>query len=441
MLIAIMLVVVLVILNGVLAASELSIVSARKVRLTQRAEAGSHGARAALVLAENPDRFLSVVQIGITLVGIFAGAFGGATLSEPLADLLDGLPGIGSYSGAISVAIVVAAITYLSLVIGELVPKRLALLNPEGIAERVAQPMTVLSTVVGPAVGLLAHSSDAILRLLGARASSGPPITEEEVSALLHQGADAGIFAEAERVMVENVFRLGDRRADELMTPRFRIIAIDLERSDEENRHRMASAPYTSFPVCEGSLDRVVGVVSVKTLWARQLTGASTDIRAAMDAPQFVPESSPVLTVMERFKRTGVHIALVVDEYGGIEGMLTLNDVLEGVLGDLEPSTATDGGWAVPRADGSWLLDGEAAAHDVRELLEIDELPGEEEGDYETLGGFVMASLQHIPAAGDLVSWAGWRFEVVDMDGNRVDKVLVHREPGHRDDTIDSTTT
>ena len=420
----ILILLVLVVVNGVLAASELAVVSARRARLQGRAEAGNAGARAALELGAAPDRFLAAVQIGITLVGILAGAYGGAALSGPVADLLDGVPAIEGYADAIAVALVVTAITYLSLVVGELVPKRLALLNPEGIAVAVARPMRVLARVASPIVTLLALSSDAVLRLLGARASTEPSVTEEEVEHLLQEGARAGIFAESERAMVQGVFDLGDRRAAELMTPRHRVVYLDLTRPEDENRRRMIASPHNHFPVCERSLDRVLGVVSVKTLWSRSLAGAPTDPRAAMVPPLFVPESAPVLTVMEQFKRTGVHLALVVDEYGGIEGLLTLNDVLEDVVGDLEPENEADNRQAMRRPDGSWLLDGGLPAHEARALLGIDALPGEEEGDYETLGGFVMAVLGRIPAAGDAVDWAGLRFEVVDMDGNRVDKVL-----------------
>ncbi|MDP9364182.1 MAG: hemolysin family protein [Chloroflexota bacterium] len=422
----------LIVANGALAASELAVVSARRARLQQRAEDGNPGARAALELAAEPDRFLSTVQIGITLIGILAGAYGGAALSAPLADALARVPGLAPYAGGVAVAVVVTLITYLSLVVGDLVPKRLALLNAEGIAVAVARPMWILCRLAAPAVAVLAVSSDAALRLIGARPSTEPPVTEEEVEQLLQEGTRAGVFAETERVMVQGVFDLGDRSAGELMTPRHRIVFLDLAKPPAENRRRMADAPHHHFPVCDGSLDRVLGVVSVKTLWSRALAGEETDPRAVMIDPLFVPESAPVLQVMERFKQTGVQLALVVDEYGGVEGKLTLNDVLKGVVGDLDPNAAGDGR-AVRRTDGSWLLDGGPPAHEVRALLAIDTLPGEEEGEYETIGGFVMARLGRIPAAGDALGWADHRFEVVDMDGNRVDKVLAQPEPAAPD--------
>lgn len=275
----------LILANGVLAASELAVVSARKARLRQRAAEGDAGARVALDLAAAPDRFLSTVQIGITLIGILAGAYGGAALSAPLADLLEGVPGIEAYAGTIAVAIVVTLITYLSLVIGELVPKRLALLNAEGIAVAVARPMRLLSRVAAPAVSLLSLSGDAILRLLRARPSGEPPVTEEEVEHLLREGTRAGVFLETEWAMVQGVLDLDDRRAGELMTPCHRIVFLDLTKPAPENRRRMAESPHNHFPVCDGSLDRILGVVSVKTLWSRSLTGQDTDPQAAMTPP------------------------------------------------------------------------------------------------------------------------------------------------------------
>jgi putative hemolysin len=414
----------LVVVNGLLAASELAVVSARRARLQPRADGGDAGARAALELAAAPDRFLSTVQIGITLVGILAGALGGAALTDPLATALGRAAWLAPYAGAIAGVVVVAAITYLSLLVGELVPKRLALQNPEGIAARVARPMQALSRVTAPVVTLLAVSSDALLRLLRARPSTEPSITEEEVEHLLQEGTRAGVFEESERAMVQGVFDLGDRRAGELMTPRHRVVFLDLLKPNAENRRRMAASAHHAFPVCEGSLDRVLGVVSVKDLWRRALAGEPTDPREAMAEPLFVPEAAPIPTVVERFRQTGTHLALVVDEYGGVEGLLTLNDVLAAIVGDLEPADATGGPRAVRRTDGSWLLDGGLPAHEVREVLAIESLPGEEAGEYETLGGFVMARLGRIPAPGDATDWAGLRFEVVDMDGNRVDKVL-----------------
>lgn len=423
-----LIVVVLVLINGVLAASELSIVSIRKARLQPRADEGDAGARTALALAAEPDRFLSTVQIGITLIGIVAGAFGGAALTEPVADWLQRVPPLAPYAGAVAGLLVVGLITYLSLLIGELVPKRLALQNPEAIAVRVARPLAILARVAAPIVAFLAFTSDLVLRLIGARASTEPPVTEEEVELLLQEGTRHGVFAEAERVVVQGVFDLGDRNTGELMTPRRKMVVLDLAQPDAENRRRIAEAPHTTFPVVDGSSDNVVGLVSVKALWGRNDPDAPLDLAGAMMAPMFVPESAPVLRVLEQFRRAGTHLALVVDEYGGVEGLLTMQDVLDAIAGDLDAPDEANDGRAVRRADGSWLLDGSLPAHEVRELLEIDELPGEEDGEFETLGGFIMTTLGHVPAVGEMAETSGWRFEVADMDGNRVDRVLASPE-------------
>ncbi len=415
---------VLVLINGVLAASELSIVSARKARLQPRADEGDAGARTALALAAEPDRFLSTVQIGITLIGIVAGAFGGAALTVPVAEWLRRVPPLAPYATAVAGFLVVGLITYLSLLIGELVPKRLALQNPEGIAIRVARPMAMLSRIAAPIVAFLAFTSDLVLRLIGARASDEPPVTEEEVELLLQEGARHGVFAEAERVVVQGVFDLGDRNTGELMTPRRKMVVLDLSQPDEENRRRILEAPHTTFPVIDGSPDNVVGLVSVKALWGKDDPSVPLDLAGSMIAPMFVPESAPVLRVLEQFRRAGTHLALVVDEYGGVEGLLTMQDVLDAIAGDLDAPDEAHDGRAVRRADGSWLLDGSLPAHEVRELLEIGDLPGEEDGEFETLGGFIMASLGHVPSVGEIAEAGGWRFEVADMDGNRVDRVL-----------------
>jgi putative hemolysin len=420
----------LVLFNGVLAASELSVVSARKARLQPRAEAGDAGAKAALTLAEAPDRFLSTVQIGITLVGILAGAFGGATLTTQLADALRRFGPLAPYANVLGAVAVVGLITYLSLVIGEIVPKRLALLNPEGIATRVARPMVLLARVAAPVVWLLTISSNLALRLVGGRQNDEPPVTEEEVEHLLQEGTRHGVFAESERAMVQGVFDLGDRNAGELMTPRRRMVALDLQSPDAENRLRIADTAFAIFPVVDGSPDKVVGVVSVRALWGSARDGVPLDLVGAMEPPLFVPESAPVLRVLEQFRQTRTHLAVVVDEYGGVEGLLTMEDVLAAIAGDLDEPGGADGDGAMQRADGSWLLDGALPAHEVREVLDLAELPGEEEGEFETLGGFVMARLGHIPAPGEETATGGWRFEVVDMDGHRVDKVLATADRG-----------
>ena len=422
-----LLLVFLFLLNGLFAMSELAIASSRKTRLQQWAEEGNEQAAAALRLAEHPNRFLATVQIGITLIGIITGFFGGATLSEPIAAQLQKIPALAPYSDAIAVVFVVGIVTYLSLLIGELVPKRLALQNPERIAVMIARPMTSLSRVASPIVHFLGLSSDLILRILGVRHGEEAPITEEEIEILLQEGAAAGVFDPAEHEMVEGIFDLGDREARELMTPRYRVVALDAEDPLDENLQKTAAAPHQLFPLYEGELDNLIGMVPVKKLWAASLSNAPIDLRALAEPATIVPESMPALEVLERLRDRPLAAAMVVDEYGGMQGIVTLHDLVEAITGELAPSQ-TRSGEVVQRADGSWLLDGALPVHEVRELLDLDLLPGEEGGAFETLGGFVMNRLERIPEVGDMTDWGGHRFEVVDMDGRRVDRVLVTDE-------------
>jgi putative hemolysin len=429
---------ILFLLNGVFAMSELAIASSRRTRLQQWADEGSPQAAAALRLSEHPNRFLATVQIGITLIGIVTGFYGGATLSEPVARQLLRIPALAPYSQTIAVVLVVGLVTYLSLLVGELVPKRLALQNPERIAMLVAPPMNVLSRVAAPVVTFLGASSELILRLLGVRHVGDPPITEEEIEILLQEGAAAGVFDPAEHEMVEGIFDLGDREARELMTPRYRLVALDVDDPLEDSLRKMAESPHQVFPVYEGDLDRLLGMAPVKSLWAASLGGEPLDIRALTEPALIVPESMPALEVLERFRDRSSDAAMVVDEYGGIQGLVTLNDLMEAITGDLAVSQARSGE-VVRRADGSWLLDGALPVHEVRDVLEIDDpLPGEEDGDFETLGGFLMSRLERIPDVGDMTDWNGHRFEVVDMDGRRVDRVLVTTGADRFESNIDS---
>ncbi len=422
--IEILIVLLLIVANGVLSGSEMAVVSSRRARLQARAEAGDSGAAVALELAEKPDRFLSTVQIGITLIGILAGTFGGATVSRTVSGWLSDIPVIGRYSDAIGVAVVVIMITYLSLVIGELVPKRLALQRPESIAVAIARPMRSLSRFASPAVTLLSYSSDALMRVLGAKQSDEPPITEEEIGLLLRQGAQAGVFDVQEPELVEAVFRLGDRRVSEVMTPRHRVVFLDLEDNLAMNQARMAESPHSHFPVCAGSPDEIRGVASVKSIWSRALAGEPTDLAASMVEACFVPESLPAFQALERLRGAVVPLAVAVDEYGGTAGILTLHDLMEAIVGDLGPEEPGEQDEAVRRADGSWLLGGGLLIDEVNDLIGANAIP-EVEGAYQTLGGFLMTRLGRIPSPGEILTWNGWAFEVVDMDGNRVDKVLV----------------
>jgi putative hemolysin len=425
----------LAVANGIFAMSEMAIISARKTRLKQLADDDNAGARAALELARAPGRFLSTVQIGITLVGILAGVLGGATLSEKLAAGLSRIPYVEPYSEAISVGVVVMGITYLSLVIGELLPKRLALGRAERIACVVASPMQTLSRLTAPVVHLLNFSTEALLRVLRVRPAFESPVSEEEIKILIGQATRRGVFAPMEEEMVERVFRLGDRRVSALITPRPEIIWLDVDDSLEEIQRKVAASGHAHYPVARGDLDRVVGLVQAKDLLAQNLCDQTLDLEMVLQPALFVPESIPALAVLERFRETRSQIALVIDEYGGLQGLVTVNDFLQALVGDLPERGEPDEPEAFQRQDGSWLLDGMFQMDEFKELFRLKALPDKgEEGYYQTLGGFVMVRLGQIPSTGDYFDWEGLRFEVVDMDGLRVDKVLIVPAPVPRQD-------
>ena len=421
----ILLILLLIILNGIFSMSEMAVVSARKVRLQQLANQGNTKARKALKLADSPNQFLSTVQIGITLIGTLAGAFGGATLAEKLAIQLRLMPFLAANADAIALFIVVLIITYLSLVVGELVPKRLALNSPESIAAGVASPMGFLAKMAAPVVYLLSYSTDLVLRLLGIGPTSEPTVTEEEIKILIEQGTEAGTFEEAEQDMLNRVFRLGDRRVSAMMTPRPDIVWLDLEDSAETNRQTITNNPHAQFPVCQDELDNVLGIVHVNDLLSRCFANQPFDLTTPLRRPLYVPESTPGLKILEIFKQSGTHIALVVDEYGVIQGLVTLNDILEEIVGDIPTVEQLEEPPIVQREDGSWLLDGMLPVEELFELFDIRELAKEQRSSYHTVGGFVVTQLGHIPTAADHFEWRNLRFEVMDMDGNRVDKVLV----------------
>lgn len=431
-LLEILFILLLVLANGVFAMSEMAVVSARKARLQHLVNQGNAKARIALELASFPDRFLSTVQIGITSVGILAGAIGGATIAEQLGARLSAIPLISSYSEALSVGIVVLSITYLSLVLGELVPKRLALNNPERIASVMARPMRALSIASSPVVKLLGASTRFVLRVLRVHESTEPPVTEEEIKVLIEQGTKLGIFKESEQYMVKNVFRLGDKRVSALMTPRLDIVWLDIDAPFQQILQKVVGAHYSRFPVCKGGLDSVVGIVKARELLAFSSDNDKSNWQKLIRKPLLIPESRSALDTLESFKLAHLHIALVIDEYGAVEGLVTTNDILEAIVGDITSSGQVEG-YAVQREDGSWLLDGALALDDLREILPVGQFPGEERGLYQTLAGFIMTSLGRVPSAADSFEWRGLRFEVVDMDGKRTDKVLVtplRREKG-----------
>lgn len=416
----------LILLNGLFAMSEIAVVSARRVRLQNMASQGSKGAETALELLAAPNRFLSTVQVGITLVGVFAGAFGGAALAADLAAPLTNLPLIGRYANTISLFLVVGAITYLSVVIGELVPKRIALHSAERISALVSRPMHALSVLATPVVRLLSISTDAVVRMLGIESTREADVTEEEIRILVEQGAQAGIIEEAERDMVESVFRLGDRPLEAMMTPRTEIVWLDVNAPEEESRRIAEESSHSRFPVCDGDLDHVVGIVLAQDLLAGCLAGRDFDL-TVMKEPLFVPETMRALHALERFKESGMSMALLIDEYGGVEGLVTLIDILEAIVGDIPTPEEMAAPPIVQRDDGTWLVDGLLTLDEFREEFDVPAFPGE--GRYQTIGGFVVFMLGELPQTGDTVQWEGYRFEIVDLDGHRVDKVLLQLVP------------
>jgi putative hemolysin len=413
----------LLLINGIFVMSEMAVVSARKARLQHQANEGSKQAAAALALAQNPSVFLSTVQIGITLVSVLLGAFGGPAFSQPLGELLKRSPGIRPYADTLALAIVVVLITALTLLIGELVPKRLALHSPERIAAAISGPMRRVSKIFSPLVWLLGRASDVILQAMGIKPSDEPPVTEEEIQLLINQGTQAGVFEEAEQEMVEGVFSLSDSRVYSLMTPRTDIVWIDVYDSSEQIRRKISESTYSRFPVCQDSLDQVLGIIKARDLLAPpSLSSENFKLKDKLRPAFYIPETMLASRALEVFKEKSAELMLIIDEFGSLQGLLTLNDIIEEIVGDIEVEPQ-----ATQRQDGSWLLDGMLEVDDFKEIFKVEALPHEDE--YETLSGFVMVSLGRVPQAADHFEWNGLRFEVMDMDGRRVDKVLVTTLP------------
>ena len=415
---------VLILINGLFSLSEMAIISARKTRLQQRAQEGSRRAAAALELASEPNQFLATIQVGITLVGILAGAFGGATLAEEMADLMTRVRWLAPYAEAIGVGIVVLVTTYLTLVMGELVPKRLALGNPEQVASTIAPAMHRLSRLVSPAVRLLGFSTDLVIRVLGTKEGGAAPISEEEIRLLLEQGTEVGVFEPEEQEVVEHAFELADQTVGVLMTPRPKVVWLDLSDPLDQILETIARSGHSRYPVAQDDPDQVKGFVYAKDLLSRCLTGQTIEMQELMRPAVFLPESITALAAIEHLKDAHVDVAVVIDEYAGFQGILTVDDILEELVGTIPGAGVPVEPDAVQREDGSWLLDGHLPTHEIKEILGIRALPYEEKSYYQTLGGLVMLCLDHIPSVGDSFGASGWRFEVVDMDGFRVDKVL-----------------
>ncbi len=421
----ILIIFLLILLNGLFAMSEAAVFAAHKARLQHRANEGDVRARRALNLAENPNRFLPTVQIGITLIGVLSGAVGGVTLGDALGNALAGIPVLAPYARPVGVALVVILITFFSMLIGELVPKRLALQNAEKIASAMARSMAFMAALFSPVVWLLGKCTDLVLRLLRVKPKKEPPVTEEELQVLLDQGTQAGVFEDAEQDMVEGVFSLGDRRVNAIMTPRNEIVWLDVFDTVAQIRQKVAESPYSRFPVAVDSLDHVLGVVKAKDLLLADVKDGKQLKQLARPAV-FVPETAFGSRALEMFKESQAEIMLVVDEFGVVQGLLTLADILEEIVGELETGEPQ----ATQRQDGSWLMDGMLPVDEFKEIFKVRKLPDEEQ--YETLGGFVMVKLGRIPQTSDQFEWNGLRFEIVDMDDKRVDKILVTSLPARQ---------
>jgi len=414
---------ILLLLNGILAMAEAALLSVRKVRLQNESNKGDARAEVVLKLTANPNQFLSVIQIGITTTDLLIGALTGATFGVWISNELGNFPSLEPYRSAISLFVGVLPITYLSLVFGELVPKRLALRDPEEVSSAIARPMMFFSRLFSPFVKLLSRSTEFILKILGVETNIEPPVTEEEIQLLIDQGTQAGVFEEAEQDMVEGVFSLGDQRVYSLMTPRTDIIYLDINDSIDEIRDKIAESEFSRFPVRQDSLDMILGVVKARDLLLRSLSNEEIKLKEILSPAFFIPETMLASRALEIFKEKGTELLLVIDEFGGVQGLLTINDILEEIVGQIELEEPQ----ATQRQDGSWLLDGMLEVDEFKDIFNLKALPHEDE--YETLSGFVMMSLGRVPQSADHFEWQDLRFEVIDMDGRRVDKVLVTTLP------------
>jgi len=424
-----LLILILIVLNGFLAMSEIAIVAARKARLEERAKNGDRKSAAALDLARSPSRFLSAVQVGITLIGVALGAVGSGTTVTALSSLLQQL-GLGALlSQSIALTFILVTITLLTVVLGELVPKRLALANPERVAAVTAIPMRTFAAITKPAVSLLSASTKLVVRVFGVEPSGEPPVTDEEIRILLTEGTEAGVFEEVEQNMVQRVLMLDDRRVSAAMTPRPDIAWLNTEDPPEVLQQQIMESTYSRLPVARGSLDDILGEIRARDVLVALRCGGELDLTSYLREPLYVPEIMPVLKVLESLKVAGTEMALVLNEYGSIEGLITLRDILEAIVGDIPSAEEDREPEAVLREDGSWLIDGLLPTDELKELIEVDDLPGEANGLYQTIAGFMIARLGRFPHASEHFACRGWRFEVVDMDGHRVDKVLVSRQP------------
>ena len=423
----VLILVVLVAFNGVFAMSEIALITAKRARLQKAADAGDAGAKAALSLGSDPNRFLSTLQVGITSIGVLSGVVGESALAVPLAHRLVELGVAQATAHYIATALVVVLITYVSIVLGELVPKRLGQSNPEMIARVVSRPIAGLALLTRPFVKLLSGSTRAVLGVLGVKERTQSEVTEEEIQAVLEEGTEAGLIETQEHTMVKNVFRLDDRQIASLMVPRADIVFLDLDEPFELTLERIAQSDHARFPVVRGSLENVVGVVNARRLLSRIASGGIPGIEKDMQEALYVPETLTGMELLENFRASDRQMAFVVDEYGEILGLVTLQDLIEAITGEFKPRDPQSS-WAVQRDDGSWLLDGHIPIPELKDHLELDSVPDEDKGRYHTLSGMFMLLSGKLPAEGEKVSWSGWQFEILDMDKKTIDKVLASRQ-------------
>jgi putative hemolysin len=429
----------LIFLNGLFAMSEIALVTARKARLQKLIDEGDSGAAAAVKLGEDPTRFLSTIQIGITSIGVLNGIVGEAALAEPLAHWLVSLGISQSYASFGATALVVVTITYFSIVVGELVPKRIGQSYPETFARLVARPINLLALATKPFVILLSTSTRALLRLMGVKETKGTPVTEEEIHAMLVEGTSAGVIESHEHTMVRNVFRLDDRQIGSLMVPRADIVCLDVDDSFEDNLRHIEESDHARFPVVQGGIENILGVINARQWLARALKDKSQSLRdQALQSPLYVPETITGMELLDNFRLSDVHMAFVIDEYGEVQGIITLQDLIEAITGEFQPRDP-ETSWAVQREDGSWLLDGHIPVPELKDRLGLEEVPEEERGRYHTLSGMIMLLTGALPKVADAVKWEGWKLEIVDMDGRAIDKVLATRLPPAEGDSSDES--
>jgi putative hemolysin len=420
------LLVFLILLNALFAMSEMALTASRKARLQVMVEAGDAGAKAAMDLHDNPTKFLSVVQIGITSIAVLNGIVGDAAFSGPFAKWLHETFPIKDRAAEITAtAMVVVSITFLTIIFGELVPKRLGQIYPEAVARLVARPLEWLSLIARPVVKVFSFFTESTLRLMGIRGGQVRSVTEEEIAASLEEGLDAGVIEEQEHQMVRNVFRLDDRQVGSMMIPRVEIVWLDAAATPQEVLSVITDEEHSRYPVCRGGLDDVVGVVTAQSLLQQQMEGRPLSLTERLQPPVFVPETLSGMELLDHFRASGAQLVFVVDEYGEVQGVITVRDVLEAITGEFT-TPASEDSWAVQRNDGSWLFDGLIPVPELKDRLDLKELPEEDRGRYNTLAGMIMLLLGRLPRTADSVEWEGWRFEVVDLDGKRVDKVLAH---------------